>query len=337
MTKFQRSIPDFSEIAAFIADETKQPNDRFFAAFASNFDGVLIGRDDLEVATGMPDAVEVQHAMEMIVTTVFDVLRDTRLESAAERIAWGIVHSFHRVANQWKSFADKATRDVQELLRSADPSEIFSVRLEEAQDKLTLLDEGSDALACMRDHAADVYHAETRRPWSAPKATLVSSKRTAAVIDGMAYLAARRQRRVSEHHPDGPLVAFSGGQCWHDYDPIWKALDEMKRLRPTMVLLTTAQDKGADAAAQAWVGGRAAGAALALRWPRRLGELTKGRDRSGIIPDRSRPSSFVALCFSTLREPGQRPGPVGRRCGAQGAPASCARLRRARRRDIPSG
>ena len=252
MTNFKRSIRDFSEVAALIADETKQPNDDFAAAFASNFDGVLIGPDDLQVATEMPDALEVQHAVEMIVTTVFDVLRDTRLESAAERIAWGIVHSFHRVTEQWKTFADRETRDVQDLLRSADPSEIFSVRLEEAQDKLTLLDEGADALACMCRHAADVYGNETRRPWSAPKATLVSSKRTAAVIDGAAYLAARRQRKICEHHPEGPLVVFSGGQCWHDHAPIWKALDEMKRMRPTMVLLTTAQDKGADVAAQAW-------------------------------------------------------------------------------------
>jgi hypothetical protein len=252
MTNFQRSIPSFSEVAALIADETKQPNDSFAAAFASNFDGVLIGRDEVQIPTEMPDPVEVQYAVELIVTTVFDVLRDTRLESAAERIAWGIVHSFHRVAVQWQSLADKATRDVQDLLQSADPSEIFSVRLEEAQDSLTILDEGADALACLRDHAADVYHAETRRPWSAPKATLVSSKRTAAVIDGMAYLAARRQRRVGQHLPDGPLVVFSGGQCWHDYRPIWKALDEMKRTRPTMLLLTTAQGKGGDAIAEAW-------------------------------------------------------------------------------------
>ena len=235
MTNFKRSIPGFSEIAALIAEETKQLNDNFAVAFASNFDGVMIGRDDLQVATDMPDAIEVQHAVEMIVTTVFDVLRDTRLESAAERIAWGIVHSFHRVADQWKSLADKAARDVQDLLRTADPTEIYSVRLEEAQDSLTLLDEGSDALACMRDHAADIYHAETRRPWSAPKATLVSSKRTAAVIDGMAYLAARRQRRVGEHHPDGPLVVFSGGQCWDDYAPIWKALDARRAKVPVNV------------------------------------------------------------------------------------------------------
>ncbi|MGN7931794.1 SLOG family protein [Sphingopyxis sp. 22461] len=252
MTNFKRSIPNFSEIAAFIAEEAMPPSDSFAAAFASNFDGVQIGRDEMQISTEMPDPVEAQHAVELIVTTVFDVLRDTRLESAAERIAWGIVHSFHRVAGQWQSQADKATRDVQDLLRSADPSEIFSVRLEEAQDSLILLDEGADALACMRDHAADVYHGETRRPWSAPKATMVSSKRTAAVIDGMAYLAARRQRRVAEHHPDGPLVVFSGGQCWADYRPIWKALDEMKRTRPTMLLLTTAQGKGGDAIAEAW-------------------------------------------------------------------------------------
>ncbi|WP_352000150.1 DUF2493 domain-containing protein (plasmid) [Sphingobium sp. SJ10-10] len=80
----------------------------------------------------------------------------------------------------------------------------------------------------------------------------VSSKRTASVINGTDYLAARRQRRIGQHHPDGPLVAFSGGSQWSDYTPIWKALDRIKAVRPTMVLLTTAQKCGGDAIAEAW-------------------------------------------------------------------------------------
>ncbi|HEX7930995.1 MAG TPA: DUF2493 domain-containing protein [Sphingomicrobium sp.] len=252
MAQFKRSIRDFKDIAALIAEETGQATDNFAAAFASDLDGVRVGRGEEELTTDMPDATQAQLAIELILTTVFDVLRDTRLESAAERIAWGIIFSFHRVADQWAAQADKATRDVQDLLGTADGSEIHSVELERVHDLLELLDEGADALACMRDHATEVFHAETGRPWSAPKATLVSSKRTHAVIQGTDYLAARRQKRIGQHHPAGPLVAFSGGRQWSDFRPIWKALDEMKAIRPTMVLLTTAQDRGGDAIAEAW-------------------------------------------------------------------------------------
>lgn len=252
MTQVIRSIRDFSEIAALIAEETGEAKDSFSAAFDSNLERTRLGRSEEELTCDMPDAMQVQLAVELILTTVFDVLRDTRIESAAERIAWGIVHSFHRTADQFAGQADKAGQEVRDLLRSADGSEIHSVELEEKQQLLESLDEASDAIACMRDHAAQIFHAETGRPWSAPKATLVSSKRTASVIAGVDYLAARRQRRLSQHHPAGPLVVFSGGARWADYRPIYKALDVMKGMRPNMVLLTTAQETGGDAIAAAW-------------------------------------------------------------------------------------
>ncbi|AMK23280.1 MULTISPECIES: SLOG family protein [Sphingomonadaceae] len=252
MAQFKRSIRDFRDIAALIAEETGQANDNFATAFASDLDGVRFGRGDEEMTTDMPDAMQAQLAVELIIATIFDVLRDTRLERAAERIAWGVVHSFHRVSNEWSGIADKAVREVQDLLKSVDGSEIHSVELEAARDAVAFLDEATDALACMRDHAAATYRVEVGRPWSAPKATLVSSKRTHAVIQGTDYLAARRQRRIGQHHPEGPLVVFSGGKRWSNYRPIWKALDEMRAIRPRMVLLTTAQDAGADAIAEAW-------------------------------------------------------------------------------------
>ncbi|MFD2431511.1 hypothetical protein ACFSUK_32385 [Sphingobium scionense] len=164
MTKIHRSIRPFSDIAEFIAQETMAgTTDDFHAAFSSDLDGVRIGRGEEEMATDMPDPREAQLAVELIVTTLFDLLRDTRLQPAAERLAWGIVNSFHHVADQWQGQADKATRDVQDLLRRADGSEIHGVELEQAQGELEFLDEATDALRCMRDHAADVFHTETGR------------------------------------------------------------------------------------------------------------------------------------------------------------------------------
>jgi hypothetical protein len=252
MMTFQRSTRDFAEIADLIATETGPTNDAFAAAFDTTLDGVRIGRGDTVLTTDMPDPDQVQLAVELILTTLFDVLRDTRLEAAAERLAWGVVNSFHRVSGEWAGQADKVARTMQDLLTSADGSEIHSVELEEARDRLQFFDEASDALACMRDHASQTYHAEVGKPWSAPKATLISSKRTQAVIEGTDYLAARRQRRIGQHHPDGPLVVFSGGSQWSDPRPIWEALTKMKAMRPAMVLLTTAQGRGADVVAESW-------------------------------------------------------------------------------------
>ncbi|RYM10689.1 DUF2493 domain-containing protein [Sphingobium cupriresistens] len=257
MTTINRSVRPFSDIAEFIAQETTATTDDFHAAFASNLEGIRIGRDEEEMATDMPDPREAQLAVELIVTTLFDVLRDTRLQPAAERLAWGIVNSFHHVAQQWEGQADRATRDVQDLLRCVDGSEIHGVELEQARDTLEFLDEATDALRCMRDHAADVFHTETGRPWSAPKGSLVSSKRTASVIAATDFLAARRQRRTDAHNPQGPVVIFSGGaDTWFDDRLIWAKLDEAKTRNPLMVLATTAQDKGCDAMAAAWAASR---------------------------------------------------------------------------------
>ena len=101
MTTFKRSIRDFSEIAALIAEETGEANDSFSAAFDTDLERSRLGKSEEELTCDMPDAMQVQLAVELMITTVFDVLRDTRIESAAERIAWGIVHSFHRVAGQF--------------------------------------------------------------------------------------------------------------------------------------------------------------------------------------------------------------------------------------------
>lgn len=257
MTKIHRSVRPFCDIAEFIAQETNAATDDFHAAFSSDLGGIRIGRGEEEMTTDMPDPREAQLAVELIVTTLFDLLRDTRLQPAAERLAWGIVNSFHHVADQWEGQADKATRGVQDLLQRADGSEIHGVELEQAQGELEFLDEATDALRCMRDHAADVFHTETGRPWSAPKGSLVSSKRTASVIAATDFLAARRQRRIAAHNPQGPIVIFSGGaDCWFDARLIWAKLDDTKSRNPAMVLATTAQDKGCDAMAAAWAASR---------------------------------------------------------------------------------
>lgn len=270
MTKITRTVRSFTEIADLIADET-QASDSFAAAFTETIEGFRIDAGEEPVTAGMPEPLMAERATELVVATIFDLMRDTRLEGIADRLAWGIVHAFHKVADQLDTEADRAARTIKELIRSADGSEVGTVELEEAQALCQSLDEAREAVACMRDHGAAVFHAETGRPWSAPRATLVSSKRTASVVDATDFLAARRQRRIETHAPEGPVVIFSGGQQWHDHALIWDRLDVIRARVPAMVLVTTAQDKGCDAIAASWASSRGV-TLVPMSLDRRLGK-----------------------------------------------------------------
>src|ERR1700748_785626 len=130
MTK-TRSIRDFAEIADFIAAETMAPADSFVVAFEGGLEMSRLGFGEEGLTVDMPDPMQAQLATEMLVSTLFDVLRDTRLESIAPRLAWGIVHSFHKVADQLDGEADRAASQIRDLVRSADGSEIMTAELEE--------------------------------------------------------------------------------------------------------------------------------------------------------------------------------------------------------------
>src|SRR3546814_2345808 len=97
---------------------------------------------------------------------IFNLFSDTRLATIAPRIAWGIVNSFHKVAQQLSRQEDDAARELGELARVLDPSEIHAVKLEEAQRLCQSLHEAIAGVEAMRDHAAEVRseeHTEERR------------------------------------------------------------------------------------------------------------------------------------------------------------------------------
>lgn len=246
------AINRFADIADLFADADAHPSDRFATAFTATIDGFRISRADDETDADMPDPLAMERAVELMMTTMFDALRDTRLESFAERLAWGIVHAFHKVADQVAGEADRAARQVKDLIRYVDGSEVAMAELEDAQTLCRSLDEAEDALACLRDHAAEMFRIETGRPWSAARGSLVSSKRTASVIAAQDYFAARAKQRREAYAPTGPVVIFSGGQDWEDHRQLWTILDGIKARVPAMVLATTAQAKGCDAIAAAW-------------------------------------------------------------------------------------
>src|SRR3546814_1512727 len=111
----------------------------------------------------MPLPLAAELATEMAVRTFFDLFRDTRLEGIADRIAWGIVHSFHKVADQLAAEADKAALKVKDLIRDADGREILTAELEEAQTFCHSLDEADRK----RTRLNSSHYCAPRRPTSA--------------------------------------------------------------------------------------------------------------------------------------------------------------------------
>src|SRR3546814_14189993 len=91
----------------------------------------------------------------MVMATLFDVFRDTRLEAFASDLAWGFVNSFHVVAKRINDREDDAAKELGDLAQTFDPSEIYASQLEEAQLLCQTLQGCRDALECMRDHAAE--------------------------------------------------------------------------------------------------------------------------------------------------------------------------------------
>ena len=251
MTRFA----NFADMARHFSQEMNRDNN-YDVAFAEQNDMAKLSIVDAPETLDMPDPKVARAAVEMMIGTLFDVFRDTRMESYAADLAWGFVNSFHVVAKRIEGREDDAAKDLGELARCFDPSEIYANELEDKQLLAQTLFDARQAMACMRDHAGEVYRVETGRPFSATKGSRASSSLTASQIEARDFLAARARNRREQFAPEGPVVAFSGGNVWHDHDLLWIRLDSIKARIPEMILATTAQNKGCDAIAAAWAASR---------------------------------------------------------------------------------
>ena len=259
MTKFS----NFADLGQHLVSEretrvamTENIGDRYDLGFLEPSELAKMSIVDAPEALDMPDPQQVGAAIELMVGTIFDVLRDTRMEEFSAQLAWGMVNSFHMVAKQVERREDDAADKLRDLARTFDPSEIYAVELEDTQLLCQTLQGVREAMETMRDHASEVYRVETGKPFSSARGSTVSKGYTASQISARDYLAARSRERREQFAPEGPLVAISGGQEWHDHEILWDRLDGIKARVPEMVLITTAQRKGVDAVATAWAASR---------------------------------------------------------------------------------
>lgn len=243
-----------AEIAESIAEATATTNFQEAFGDVGALSIVELGGEPQEL--DMPKPIEAQHDCAAIMATLFDLFRDTRLEPSAQAIAWGFVNSFHFEAQKLEREEDRLCADLGEMARRYDPSEIYAVEMEELQLRAQTMTERRAAIECMRDYAADCYRAQTGHPWSPARGSKVSSGGTASQIAAVDFLKARAMDHREKRNPTGPLVVFSGGQEWHDFQQLWDRLDQIKARVPHMTLCTTAQRKGCDMIAAAWAASR---------------------------------------------------------------------------------
>jgi hypothetical protein len=248
------AFTSFEELASFYREQIEAPD--FDGAFAEQNTTAQLSVHDEPAATEMPDPSQARGAVEMIIGTVFDLLRGTRMEEFGRDIAWGIVNSFHVTAQRIEKREDDAGKKLGDMARAFDPSEIYAVELEETQLICQTLMDCREAMEAMRDYAGEIYRVETGRPFSTIRGSRASSGMTASQIDARDFLAARATKRREDFAPSGPVVIFSGGTAWEDHELLWKTLDETHARIPSMILATTAQHKGCDQIAHAWAASR---------------------------------------------------------------------------------
>jgi hypothetical protein len=244
------SFNNFADLASFVA--ASRENDgltqTYEGAFIEHSEMAKLSIVEAPEALDMPDPEQVRAATEMMMQTMFDVLRDTRMEPFAADLAWGFANSFHVVAKRIEGREDDAAKKLGDLARSYDPSEIYATELEDTQLLCQTLQGCREAMECMRDHAAGGLSVETGKP--SPRSR-VSSALTASMIEARDYLASKARERREQFAPKArswrsPVVR------WEDVDLLWNGLDSIKARIPEMILATTAQAKGCDAVAHAW-------------------------------------------------------------------------------------
>src|SRR3546814_7066265 len=98
------------------------------------------------------------------------------------------------------------------LLAEHDGSEISTANLEEKIDLAKKVEESAGAFEIMRDVAAANYIRETGRSWVPSSGNRISLGVTAGIVDGHAFLRARRERALNANTAQGTPVVFAGGR-----------------------------------------------------------------------------------------------------------------------------
>jgi hypothetical protein len=199
-----------------------------------------------------PEDCTIQGAVADIFDALIATLSDTNLDPDLNDLLWSTVSTFHRAVDRIERKLDDNEQAQRQLQREQDGSEIKSVQLERQISLGQSLIQRRDSLELFRDSAADHYLRTTGSPWSQRSGSRVNHRQlTATLIDSRDFITARRRAETQVLVPNGPKVAFSGGDS-ADHARIWAKLDQVHAKHPDMVLLHGGSPKGAEKIAGCW-------------------------------------------------------------------------------------
>ncbi|MEJ5083763.1 MULTISPECIES: DUF2493 domain-containing protein [unclassified Ochrobactrum] len=208
-----------------------------------------------------PRPLPEEHVVHSALATMFDafagMVGDTRLEPDLDDLLWSTVNLFHRAGERIQRELQRNEDAQRNAQGEQDGSEVKSVELERLiAEGMTHL-ERRNAFEFMRDHAADLFEAQTGSAWRPRTGSKVShANMTAAMIDSRDFLSARRRAETEVLIPAGTKIVFGGGMDYNDHERIWTTLDKTREKHPDMVLLHGGSAKGAERIAACWADAR---------------------------------------------------------------------------------
>ena len=207
-----------------------------------------------------PPADALEQTTTAIWSDLFATLFNTSLERDIEDLGWGLVNLFHRVAAKKHATIDRLSDEIRLLVAEQDGSEINTTNLEEKIELAKKVEEAASCFEVMRDTAALHYRRETGRSWMPSTGNLISLGVTSAIIDGRAFLRARRERIRDANTAQGTPVVFSGGRLTFQNDAdmvtfgenLLRTLNAVRERVGDMYLVHGGDMKGIERLAASW-------------------------------------------------------------------------------------
>lgn len=212
--------------------------------------------------TGMapPPSEALEQTTSAIWSDLFATLFNTSLERDIEELGWGFVNLFHRAAAKKHASIDRLTDEIRLLIAEQDGSEIATTDLEDKIDLAKKIEEAATCFETMRDTAAGHYLRETGRSWVPSTGNRISLGVTSAIVDGRAFLRARREKRTEANMAHGTAVVFTGGRLTFTSDAdmtafsdnLLRTLNAVRERVGDMYLVHGGDMQGIDRLAASW-------------------------------------------------------------------------------------
>lgn len=207
-----------------------------------------------------PPAAAMEQTVSAIWSDLFALFPFSALERDIEDLGWGLVNLFHRATARKHQMIDRLTDEIRLLLAEQDGSEIATTDLENKIDLARQIEQCAEAYEAMRDTAARHYMHETGRSWVPASGNRISLGTTAAIVDGRAYLQARRERVRDANMVQGTPVIFVGGRLRFTSDDdakqfadnLLRTLNAVRERVGDMYLVHGGDMKGIERLAASW-------------------------------------------------------------------------------------